>query len=137
MADKIKVTIDGQSVEVEPGTMILNAARQIGGDIVPPAMCYYSKLKGSGGKCRTCLVKVAQGSEKDPRPSGLAVEELKIVPTDTGCGAAACGIRLLSRVHRMLRSVPSALTKSTVISLVINRPLTQARISAWPASSVS
>jgi NADH-quinone oxidoreductase subunit G len=64
----IKVTIDNIVVEVEPGTTILNAARKIGGEIVPPAMCYYSKLKGSGGKCRTCLVKVAQGSAKDPRP---------------------------------------------------------------------
>ena len=53
---------------MEPGTTILNAARQIGGDLVPPAMCYYSKLEGSGGKCRTCLVKVSKGSEKDPRP---------------------------------------------------------------------
>jgi NADH-quinone oxidoreductase subunit G len=68
MSDKVKVTIDGIPVEVEPGTSILNAARQIGGDIVPPAMCYYSKLEGSGGKCRTCLVKVSKGSEKDPRP---------------------------------------------------------------------
>ncbi len=68
MSDKVKVTIDGITVEVEPGTSILNAARQIGGDIVPPAMCYYSKLEGSGGKCRTCLVKVSKGSEKDPRP---------------------------------------------------------------------
>ncbi|MDP3469227.1 MAG: 2Fe-2S iron-sulfur cluster-binding protein [Daejeonella sp.] len=68
MSDKVKVTIDGITVEVEPGTSILNAARQIGGDIVPPAMCYYSKLEGSGGKCRTCLVKVNKGSEKDPRP---------------------------------------------------------------------
>ena len=31
-------------------------------------MCYYSKLKTSGGYCRTCLVKVSKGSEKDPRP---------------------------------------------------------------------
>ena len=63
-----KVTIDNITVEVAPGTTILNAARQIGGDVTPPAMCYYSKLEGSGGKCRTCLVEVAQGSEKDPRP---------------------------------------------------------------------
>ena len=63
-----KVTIDGFTTEVPDGTTILNAARQIGGDIVPPAMCYYSTLKGSGGKCRTCLVKVTKGSEKDPRP---------------------------------------------------------------------
>ncbi len=64
----IKVTIDNIEVEVPQGTTILNAARQIGGDVVPPAMCYYSKLEGSGGKCRTCLVEVAAGSTADPRP---------------------------------------------------------------------
>lgn len=64
----VKVTIDGIDVEVEPGTSILNAARKIGGDVVPPAMCYYSKLPGTGGKCRTCLVEVAAGSAADPRP---------------------------------------------------------------------
>lgn len=64
----IKVTIDNIEVEVEAGTTILEAARKIGGAVVPPTMCYYSKLKGSGGKCRSCLVKVAQGSAKDPRP---------------------------------------------------------------------
>ena len=63
-----KVTIDGIEIEVPEGTTILNAARQIGGNIVPPAMCYYSSLKETGGKCRVCLVKVAQGSGKDPRP---------------------------------------------------------------------
>jgi len=31
-------------------------------------MCYYTKLKGSGGKCRTCLVEVSAGSTADPRP---------------------------------------------------------------------
>jgi NADH-quinone oxidoreductase subunit G len=64
----MKVTIDGIEVEVEAGTTILAAARKIGGEIVPPAMCYYTPLKGSGGKCRTCLVKVAAGSAADPRP---------------------------------------------------------------------
>jgi NADH-quinone oxidoreductase subunit G len=64
----LKVTIDNITIDVEPGTTILNAARQIGGDVTPPAMCYYSKLQGSGGKCRTCLVEVAAGSAVDPRP---------------------------------------------------------------------
>lgn len=63
-----KLTIDGVEVEVPDGTTILNAARQIGGELVPPAMCYYSTLKETGGKCRVCLVKVAAGSAKDPRP---------------------------------------------------------------------
>jgi NADH-quinone oxidoreductase subunit G len=64
----IKVTIDNITIDVASGTSILTAARQIGGDVTPPAMCYYSKLEGSGGKCRTCLVEVSKGSEKDPRP---------------------------------------------------------------------
>jgi NADH-quinone oxidoreductase subunit G len=64
----VKVTIDDKEIEVEAGTTILNAARKIGGEVVPPAMCYYSKLKVSGGKCRTCLVEVAAGSTADPRP---------------------------------------------------------------------
>lgn len=71
MADQpklIKVTIDNITIEVEAGTSILNAARMIGGEVAPPAMCYYSKLKGSGGKCRTCLVEVSAGSTADPRP---------------------------------------------------------------------
>lgn len=64
-----KVTIDDITIEVEEGTTILQAARMIGGKVVPPAMCYYSKLKDSGGKCRTCLVKIARTSAWDNRPS--------------------------------------------------------------------
>jgi len=78
----MKVTIDGIAIEVEPGTSILNAARQIGGDVVPPAMCYYSKLKDSGGKCRTCLVKVSKGSEKDPRPMPKLVASCRTTVMD-------------------------------------------------------
>lgn len=63
-----KVTIDNITIEVESGTSILQAARMVGGDVVPPAMCYYTRLKGSGGKCRTCLVEVSKGSAVDPRP---------------------------------------------------------------------
>ena len=65
--DLYTVTIDGKEIKVKPGTTILEAARQLG-EHVPPAMCYYSKLEGSGGKCRTCIVKVVQSSAKDPRP---------------------------------------------------------------------
>ncbi len=67
-----KVTIDDITIEVPDGTSILQAARMIdeqhGTHIAPPTMCYYSKLETSGGYCRTCIVSVTQGSEKDPRP---------------------------------------------------------------------
>lgn len=64
----MKVTIDGFELEVEPGTTVLQAARMLGSDVAPPAMCYYSKLKDTGGNCRACLVEISKGSEADPRP---------------------------------------------------------------------
>lgn len=107
----MKVTIDGISVEVEPGTSILNAARQIGGDIVPPAMCYYSKLKDSGGKCRTCLVKVSKGSEKDPRPMPKLV--------------ASCRTSVMDGMEVQNITSPEVLEarKGIVEMLLINHPL--------------
>jgi NADH-quinone oxidoreductase subunit G len=85
MADEqklFKVTIDNITVEVEPGTTILMAARKIGGDVTPPAMCFYSKLQGSGGKCRTCLVEVSKGSDKDPRPMPKLVASCRTTVMD-------------------------------------------------------
>lgn len=111
MSEKVKVTIDGITVEVEPGTSILNAARQIGGDIVPPAMCYYSKLEGSGGKCRTCLVKVSKGSEKDPRPMPKLV--------------ASCRTGVMDGMEVQNITSPEVLEarKGIVEFLLINHPL--------------
>lgn len=77
-----KVTIDNITIEVPAGTTILNAARKIGGDVTPPAMCYYSKLQDSGGKCRTCLVEVSKGSEKDPRPMPKLVASCRTTVMD-------------------------------------------------------
>ena len=78
----LKVTIDNIEVEVEPGTTIMNAARKIGGSVVPPAMCYYTSLEGSGGYCRTCLVKVAQSSSKDNRPMPKLVASCRTTVQD-------------------------------------------------------
>jgi NADH-quinone oxidoreductase subunit G len=45
-------------------------------------MCYYSKLKTSGGYCRTCLVEVSKGSEKDPRPMPKLVASCRTTVMD-------------------------------------------------------
>lgn len=79
----VKVTIDGQQIEVAPGTSIMEAARKIGPQVAPPAMCYYKPLEGTGGKCRACLVRVAQGSERDPRPMPKLVASC-ITPVQDG-----------------------------------------------------
>lgn len=62
------VTIDGHTIEVPAGTTILQAARMIGKETAPPAMCYYTKLQGSGGYCRTCIVRVSKMSAGNPNP---------------------------------------------------------------------
>ncbi|NVN94672.1 MAG: (2Fe-2S)-binding protein [Bacteroidetes bacterium] len=107
----LRVTIDNITIEVEEGTTILNAARKIGGKIVPPAMCYYSKLKGSGGKCRTCLVKVATTSELDPRPLP------KLVPS--------CSTLVQNGMHVQNITSEQVLQerKAIVEFLLINHPL--------------
>ncbi|SDZ77024.1 NADH dehydrogenase subunit G [Arachidicoccus rhizosphaerae] len=77
-----KVTIDNVTVEVPAGTTILQAARKAGPEVAPPAMCYYSKLEGSGGKCRTCLVEVSKGSDRDPRPMPKLVASCRTTVMD-------------------------------------------------------
>lgn len=79
---KFKITIDGQTTEVDAGTTILEAARKIGGRSVPPAMCYYKPLETSGGRCRTCLVEVSKGSEADPRPMPKLVASCRTAVMD-------------------------------------------------------
>ncbi|MDQ3683448.1 MAG: 2Fe-2S iron-sulfur cluster-binding protein [Bacteroidota bacterium] len=107
----LKVTIDNITVEVEPGTTVLMAARKIGGDVVPPAMCYYSKLKDSGGKCRTCLVRVAAGSTADPRPMPKLV--------------ASCRTNVMDGMIVESITSPAVLEarKGVVEFLLINHPL--------------
>jgi NADH-quinone oxidoreductase subunit G len=77
-----RVTIDGQTIEVPEGTTILQAARMLGPEVAPPTMCYYSKLETSGGYCRTCIVKVTKGSEKDPRPMPKPVASCRTMVMD-------------------------------------------------------
>jgi NADH-quinone oxidoreductase subunit G len=107
----VKVTIDGVEMEVPEGTTILNAARKIGGDTVPPAMCYYTSLKDSGGKCRVCLVKVSQTSTKDPRPMPKLV--------------ASCRTNVMDGMVVQNITSPEVLEarKGVVEFLLINHPL--------------
>ncbi|MDL1914187.1 MAG: 2Fe-2S iron-sulfur cluster binding domain-containing protein [Bergeyella sp.] len=108
---KIKITIDGKTTEVLPGTSILEAARQIGGREVPPAMCYYSKLESSGGRCRTCLVEVSKGSEADPRPMPKLVASCRTYVMD--------GMEVKNLSSERTREARKAVTEF----LLINHPL--------------
>jgi NADH-quinone oxidoreductase subunit G len=57
MAKLVSLTIDGRQVSVPEGTLIVNAAKQIGIDI--PVFCYHPKMEPVG-MCRQCLVEVGR-----------------------------------------------------------------------------
>ncbi|MEA4949176.1 MAG: NADH-dependent [FeFe] hydrogenase, group A6 [Petrimonas sp.] len=56
----IKLTIDNKTIEVEPGTTILKAARQAGIEI--PTLCHFEMcdmgIENKPGGCRICVVEV-------------------------------------------------------------------------------
>jgi [NiFe] hydrogenase diaphorase moiety small subunit len=54
-ADKVKIILDGQTVEAKTGQTILEAASEAG--IYIPHLCYHKDLL-PGGHCRVCTVKV-------------------------------------------------------------------------------
>ncbi len=60
MADMVNILIDGKPLQVEKGTLVIEAARRIG--VMIPHFCYHPKLKPDAN-CRMCLVEV----EKMPK----------------------------------------------------------------------
>ena len=58
--ETVTLTIDGKTVTVPKGTMVVDAAKTV--DIEIPVFCYHEKL-GPFGCCRMCLVEV----EKMPK----------------------------------------------------------------------
>lgn len=59
----ITLTIDGQEVTVTDGTTILEAVRQLGGDV--PVICYHDATTANG-LCRICVVDVNGGRLLQP-----------------------------------------------------------------------
>jgi NADH-quinone oxidoreductase subunit G len=53
--EPVKLTIDGNAVAVPPGTLLIEAANQVGIEI--PSYCYYPGLSLQGA-CRMCLVAI-------------------------------------------------------------------------------
>jgi NADH-quinone oxidoreductase subunit G len=106
-----KVTIDGRTIEVPAGTTILHAARMIGPEVAPPTMCYYSKLKTSGGYCRSCLVEVTRGSDKDQRPMPKLVASCRTAIMD--------GMEVKNNTSEKVREARAGIVEF----LLLNHPL--------------
>ncbi|MHC5210127.1 MAG: NADH-quinone oxidoreductase subunit G [Planctomycetota bacterium] len=75
-----KLTIDGREIEVEPGTLVIEAAAKLGIEI--PHYCYHPDL-GVDGNCRMCLVQVGEHTRKLPISCMLPCSEGMDVKTDS------------------------------------------------------
>jgi NADH-quinone oxidoreductase subunit G len=75
----VKLVIDGNDVEIEAGSSVLQACELAGKEI--PRFCYHERLSVAGN-CRMCLVEI----EKAPKPiasCAYPVAEGMVVRTDT------------------------------------------------------
>lgn len=76
---KINVFVNGISTAVDPGTMILDAAKEIGISI--PTLCYHKDLC-IAGNCRVCVVEIA-GQKRLSAACATPVEEGMEILTNT------------------------------------------------------
>ncbi len=75
-----KLTIDGQEIEVEAGTVLIQAAERLGIEI--PRFCYHERL-AIAGNCRMCLVEVAPGPPKPQASCALPCADNMVVKTNS------------------------------------------------------
>jgi bidirectional [NiFe] hydrogenase diaphorase subunit len=78
---RITLTIDGETVQADAGTSLLEVAQKAGADI--PTLCHNDKLKPHGA-CRLCVVEVVKGNRTRVVAScAYPVEEGIVVRTST------------------------------------------------------
>ena len=79
MPDQITLTIDGVEVKTNPGTMVIQAAMDVGMYI--PYLCYYPGMKPFGA-CRMCVVEV-EGGPGTPASCTTPVADGMVVKTNS------------------------------------------------------
>ncbi|MEQ1650933.1 MAG: 2Fe-2S iron-sulfur cluster-binding protein, partial [Hyphomicrobium sp.] len=94
-----KLTINGNPIEVAPGTSVLQACEQMGIEV--PRFCYHDKLSVPAN-CRMCLVEV----EKTPKPQASC--------------ALPCGEGMVVRTES---AVVKKARSNVMEMLLINHPL--------------
>ena len=72
-----KIKIDGQEIEVENGTNLLQACEQAGAEM--PRFCFHERLS-IAGNCRMCLVEVKGGPPKPQASCAMLVNDLRPGP---------------------------------------------------------
>ncbi len=75
MDGMVKLTFNGQEIEVKKGTLLIEAAKSAGAEI--PHFCYHPKLKYDAN-CRMCIVEVEKMPKLQTSCSTVAVEGMVV-----------------------------------------------------------
>lgn len=85
----VKIEIDGVELEVENGSMVIEAADEAG--IRIPRFCYHKKLSISAN-CRMCLVEVEKAAKPMPACATPVTDGMKVLTKSTKAIAAQKGV---------------------------------------------
>src|SRR6185503_7682143 len=116
MADLIKLKIDDLEVQVPKGTLVVDAAKQVGNDI--PVFCYHHKLLPVG-MCRMCLVEV--GRVQRDRATGQLVADENGQPK-IAYGAkleTACTLPVEEGMHIRTRNEKVAVGRKDIVEFIL------------------
>ena len=95
----ISCTIDGRTVSVEPGTLLVEAARQAGINV--PVYCYHPKLAPAGA-CRMCLVEIEKMPKLQTACTTTVSEGMVVRTTTDQVKAARKGVLELLLINHPL-----------------------------------
>lgn len=108
MSDLVTIKVDGQEVSVPPGTLLVEAAREVGVEI--PVYCYHPKMKPVGA-CRVCVVDVLLPARPGGPPSKPRI-------------MAACTTTVMPGLEMFTRNPAAVKAREGVLEfLLINHPL--------------
>ena len=110
----MRVTVDGSTVEVEPGTSVLEAARAAGAAV--PTLCFDERMAPFGA-CRVCLVGVhgPDGADTVVASCTTPCREGMVVDThDPGARRVARAV-----VELVLSELPAAPARHTELAAVV------------------
>jgi len=85
----MNVEIDGRTLQVEPGTTVIEAANRLG--IYIPHFCYHRKLT-IAANCRMCLVEVEKAPKPLPACATPVTEGMKVLTQSPVAKAAQNGV---------------------------------------------
>ena len=117
----ITVNIDGQDIQVPPGTNMVEAAAMVGKEI--PHYCYHPKLS-IAGNCRMCLVEMGMPGRDRVTGEPLVNEDGSPKVMWMPGPAIACGTKAAPGMHIKTDSPKAIESRESVTEfLLINHPL--------------